>query len=247
MLISEPIYDFDELIRNNLHIHTIHSSCARREMLAEDIVRNAVRNGVQRIAFTDHYNSTDFPIIQKNMELRQAVKELGANIRILYGSELSAYGVGKFLDSIEVNRMLDYRLYAYNHFHVKYWNQPEERTPRGYVEHSIKVLESLFQTDRADCIAHPFVGTYIRCFDDRKLVSKEITDNELGDIMQKGNESGVAWEINIHAVMNDPELCRRYWHIGKEIGVVFHFGTDAHELSVVSTSQYLDLLRNSLA
>ena len=246
MYITERTYDLNVLARQNLHIHTTHSPCAKSEMLVKNIVHQAVQDGLEVIAFTDHYNSTDLPIIDLNRQLERQVQETGANIRVLYAAELSAYGVGKFLDSIELNRMLDYRLYAYNHFHLQYWEHPEERTPRGYVEHQIQVLESLFATDRADCVAHPFIGRFIRCFEDRMLVTKEITDQELGDIMEKGMKSQVAWEINVPAVLSDPEFSKRYWNIGKEVGVTFNLGTDAHALLPVRTKQYLEQLKSIL-
>lgn len=236
-------YDLIELARSNLHVHTTNSSCAKRENTVKNILKKAAQDGITTLAFTDHYNSTDFHVMDCNQELARQAQETGTDIQILYGSELSAYGIGKFLDSIELNRMLDYRLYAYNHFHVGYWHQPEDKSPRGYVEHSIKVLESLFATDRADCVAHPFVGRYIPYIEDKSLVPNEITDQELGDILEKGMKSQVAWEINTNVIFDDPEFSRRYWDIGKEVGVTFTLGTDTHSLDTVATSQYLDRLK----
>lgn len=246
MYIQEPTYDLKELIRSNLHIHTTFSPCAKPEMIARDIVETAVKDGIQVIAFTDHYNSTEFDIVGLNRELKKQVEAYGTDLQVLYASELSAYGVGKFLDDLEVNRALDYRLYSYNHYHLDYWEHPEDKSARGYVEHGIHVLESLFATDRADCIAHPFFGRFIRCLDDRTQVTREMTDQELGDILQKGRDSRVAWELNVPALLSDPEFARRYWNIGRELGVVFHLGTDAHKLESVPTSQFLDRLQQIL-
>lgn len=246
MYINEPCYDWNELIRQNLHIHTAFSPCAHPEMIARDIVNTAVKDNIRVIAFTDHYNSSDFPIAETNRELKKQVEASGADIQVLYAAELSAYGVGKFLDDLTVNEALDYRLYAYNHYHLDFWEHPEDKSPRGYVQHALQILESLFATNRADCIAHPFIGRFIRCFADRTLVMKEITDNELGDILEKGKRSRVAWELNVPTLFAYPEFSKRYWRIGREVGVVFHLGTDAHSMSSVSTSRHLEPLKQLL-
>lgn len=243
---TEQIYDLEILVQQNLHIHTTYSPCAKLEMIAREIVDTAVKDNIRVIAFTDHYNSKDFPILDTNLDLKKHVEESGADIKVLYAAELSAYGVGKFLDDLAINEALDYRLYAYNHYHLDYWEHPDDKSPRGYVQHALQVLESLFATNRADCIAHPFIGRFIRCFEDRTLVTKEITDNELGDILEKGKRSQVAWELNVPALFADPEFSKRYWRIGKEVGVVFNLGTDAHSMAAVGTSQHLDRLKQLL-
>ncbi|GAA3404407.1 PHP domain-containing protein [Paenibacillus hodogayensis] len=243
---TEPNYDLEQLVRQNLHIHTIHSPCASREMVVRDIVETAVKDNIRVIAFTDHFNSSDFNILDISLDLKKQVEECGADLKVLYAAELSAYGVGKFLDDLAVNEALDYRLYSYNHYHLDYWEHPEDKSPRGYVRHALQVLESLFATSRADCIAHPFIGRFIRTLEDRTSVTREMTDNELGDILEKGKRSQVAWELNVPALFGDPEFSKRYWRIGKEVGVVFHLGTDAHALEAVGTSQHLERLKQLL-
>lgn len=69
----EQTYDLEQLIQQNLHIHTTYSPCAKPEMLARDIVNTAVKDGIRVIAFTDHYNSEDFPILDTNRELKKHV------------------------------------------------------------------------------------------------------------------------------------------------------------------------------
>ncbi|TNJ60873.1 PHP domain-containing protein [Paenibacillus hemerocallicola] len=243
---TERIYDLELLARQNLHIHTTYSPCAKPEMIAREIVNTAVRDHIRIIALTDHYNSKDFRILDTNLALKEQAEACGADIQVLYAAELSAYGVGKFLDAPEINEALDYRLYAYNHYHLDYWEHPEDKSPRGYVRHALEVLESLFATNRADCIAHPFIGRFIRCFDDKTLVTREIIDNELGDILEKGKRAQVAWELNVPAIFADPEFSKRYWRIGQEVGVTFNMGTDAHQLAAVGTSQHLDRLKRLL-
>ena len=49
-----PVYDLDELARYNLHIHTAFSRCARADMLIDAIAAQAVADGIEMIALTDH-------------------------------------------------------------------------------------------------------------------------------------------------------------------------------------------------
>jgi histidinol phosphatase-like PHP family hydrolase len=247
LIIDEPIYNFNVLAKHNLHIHSIYSGCAKPEMIVSNILECARNSKIQTIAFTDHYNSKDTKILDNNNNLKKQAQECDTDINVLYGAELSAYGIGKYLDDICVNQQLDYRLYSYNHYHLDYWEHPEDKTPRGYVNHGLQLLEHLLKSRRADCIAHPFIGRFIRCFNDRTLVTKEIRDNELGDILELGMKYEVAWELNVNSIIADPEFGKRYWKIGKEVGVIFHMGTDAHRLQYIDTLQYLDIIRKILS
>jgi len=175
--------------------------------------------------------------------LRQEAAEYDSSIKVLYGAELSAYGIGRVLEPIEVNRALDYRLYSYNHYHLDFWEHPADKSPRGYVNHGLEILRQLILSGLADCIAHPFFGRFINISEDKTLITKEMSDKELGDIMELGRDHGVAWEINLGAILGDTEFARRYWNIGKEIGVIFHFGTDAHRLASIDTREALELLK----
>ncbi|HRT81855.1 MAG TPA: hypothetical protein P5127_01700, partial [Oscillospiraceae bacterium] len=99
---------------------------------------------------------------------------------------------------------------------------------------------------RAHCFAHPFIGRFIGIFEDKTLVTKALTDNDLGDIFCLAKEHCVAWEINSGAVLGDPEFSRRYWNIGRECSVTFHYGTDAHLPENVDTAKSLALVKEIL-
>ena len=44
--------------------------------------------------------------------------------------ELSGYGIGKTLEGDKLRNALDYRLYSCNHYHLDFWEQAAEITPR---------------------------------------------------------------------------------------------------------------------
>jgi histidinol phosphatase-like PHP family hydrolase len=248
-MIGEAIYDLDELAAWNMHIHTTFSGCAKPEMKIAGILQEARRAGLKQIAITDHYNSADVDRVAQIKILRAELLEEGLDgpdPKILYGAELSAYGVGKFLDTLEVNAALEYRLYSYNHYHLDFWEHPEDKSPKGYVDHALRVLTSLFAEKRADSIAHPFIGRFIRCYEDRTLVTQAIRDSELGDIMTLGTVSGSAWELNLNSILADPVFGRRYWRTGREVNAVFHLATDAHRLSQIDPRNLLGQVKSVL-
>ena len=240
-------YDLRELAKENLHIHSTYSDCAKPEMQIVPIIETALRCGLKKIAITDHFNDRGCPILKQNAEMREMIGRRTGGMKVLFGGELSAYGIGKFLDTEEVNKSLDYRLYTCNHFHLRVWEHPEDKSARGYADHMLASLNALFDSKRADCIAHPFIGRFIRAIEDKTLVTKAITDAELGDIMVAGKSSNCAWEINVGAVFGDPEFYKRYWNIGKENGVTFNMATDAHVLAHIDTAQFISDLAKILA
>ena len=137
MYLREPCFDIDELAKENLHVHTSFSNCAKPEMRIKDIVAKAEELGLSRVAIVDHFNFKGTPITEKNIADRFVYQLTETKIPFLFGAELSAVGIGKWLETNEVNSALDYRLYAANHYHLSFWEQPEEKTARGYAEHTL--------------------------------------------------------------------------------------------------------------
>lgn len=248
MIFQKPVYDLDTLAENNLHIHTVYSGCAKPDMRLPDILRTAESHGLKVIALTDHYNDKDGAedFIRHIDRLRQETAAASTGIRVLFGAELSAYARGETLETAAVREALDYRLYSCNHYHLDFWEHPEDISPRGYALHACAVIRSLIDSGKADCIAHPLIGRFVKLYEDRTLIPKALTDNELGDLLQLSNRRRVAWELNVGALFGDPALARRLWNLGREIGVVFHFGTDAHTLANIDTRQFLPRLEHTL-
>ena len=241
-------YDLEILARANLHTHSVFSGCAKREMDILSMVRRADELGLETIAVTDHFHSDtgDERLLEYIKSIKTAVSESGCRVKVLYGAELSAIGPGARLEAPETNAALDYRLYSTNHFHCPYWTQPEEKTARGYALYMLDIVSELANSGYADCIAHPFVGNYIHAVEDRHSVSAAITDNELGEILSVLRDTGVAYEINYRAALNFPEFSRRWWGIGKEVGVIFTIGTDAHTLADIDTVGPLPEIKKAL-
>jgi len=208
-------------------------------MTLADILARAKSANLKIIALTDH-NHPGAPLLGDIRCLKNEMEKDDADIKVIFGAELSAYGIGKYSDSEEVNRQIDYRLYACTHYNLDYWEQPRDRSPRGYALHMLAVAHELIKSGRADCIAHPFATAYLKKkFQDPTVVTRSVTDAELNDILKLGKERGVAWEINTNVIARDKDFMRRYLTFGKSLGVKFYLGTDAHKLDQIDPKGFL--------
>lgn len=254
MYFHESTYDLNILCRQNLHIHTSFSNCASPEMKLCDIVATAEKDGLEMIAVTDHVyvgNGEEDKFRKCIDSLRNQAKSIESSVKLLIGAELSAYSTNGF--SFPNNDIeLDYRLWAQNHYHADGWIQPDDRSPTGYKKHIIATLTNLIKADRADCIAHPFHDSYLTNSKalnvgfEKGSVPNCFTDNEIGDLLTLGKEHQTAFELNLNAMVDYPEFCRRMYNIGREIGSQFNIGTDAHKLDKIDTKQFIERTKKFL-
>ena len=237
MFVLERTYDIEELVRHNMHTHSVLSKCAKKEMTLENMIRTAELCGLKTLAVTDHSDPGDGRDTLKDYyEYRERLDNINTTVRVLIGAELSAYGEGLYAEPREVDKTLDFASYSHVHYHLDSWEHPEDRSPRGYAEHELRVLGALFKTDRADNIAHPFSPNKMDFFNEeqKSAVLCSITDNELGDIMQTGERAGCSWELHTPTLFRFPEFAKRFFNIGREVGAHFCIGTDAHRLTDIA-------------
>ncbi len=249
MFLLERTYDVDELTRHNVHTHSVFSKCAKPEMTLDAMIRAAEDFGLRTLAVTDHSDPRDDIDTYGNyLLLKERLAAIDTPVRVLLGAELSAYGIGKYAEPYAVDKALDFASYSHIHYHLDTWDQPADRSPRGYAEHNLAVLNALFDTDRADHITHPFSPCKMPFFDEAQKAQTLscLTDNELGDILEKGERSGVSWEIHTPTFFRFPAFSRRFFFLGKEVGAHFAVGTDAHTLDALSTQGLAERLRTVL-
>ena len=246
MYFHEQTYDLNVLIRQNLHIHSSFSSCASNEMKLCDIVKTAEKAGLEAIAVTDHVHvGYEEQFNQEVSILRTQLTEFESGIKVYIGAELSAYGTQNFSYNGKMPEF-DYRLWAQNHYHAGDWIHPEDKSIEGYKKHMIQTLCNLIKSGTADCIAHPFHDDYLANASQKpngfykSCIPDSFTDNEIGDLLTLGREHETAFEINLNAMTGYPQFCRRMYNLGKEAGVCFNIGTDAHKLDRIDTKQFLD-------
>jgi histidinol phosphatase-like PHP family hydrolase len=246
MFLLERTYDPDELARHNVHTHSVFSKCAKPEMTLEAMIRAAEEAGLRTLAVTDHSDPQDDIDTYGNfLVLKEKLAQIDTPVRVLLGAELSAYGVGKYAEPYEVDRALDFAAYSHVHYHLDTWDQPQDRSPRGYAQHNLAVLNALFETGRANHVAHPFSPCKMPFFDEAQKAQTLdcLTDNELGDVLEKGERAGCSWEIHTPTFFRFPAFSRRFFWIGREVGAHFALGTDAHTLAALSTQGIAERLR----
>ena len=246
MFVLERTYDFNELARHNMHTHSVFSKCAKPEMTLERMVMQAERCGLKTLAITDHSDpGDDIDTYGNFLLLKERLKNIRTPVRVLIGAELSAYGIGKYAEPYAVDKALDFASYSHIHYHLEAWGQPADRSPAGYAVHNLAVLEALFQTDRADNIAHPFSPNKMKFFNEGEKAATldTLSDNELGDVLEKGERAGCSWELHTPTFFRFPAFSKRFFLIGKEVGVHFCVGTDAHTLAALSAEGLADRMR----
>ena len=250
MFVLERTYDIDELVRHNVHTHSCFSKCAKPEMTLEAMIRTAELCGLRTIAVTDHSDPQDDIDSYGNfLLLREKLASIETPVRVLLGAELSAYGIGKYAEPYAVDKALDFASYSHVHYHLASWDQPQDRSPRGYALHNLAVLDALFRTDRADHIAHPFSPCKMSFFYEAQKAETldALSDNALGDILERGEKAQVSWEIHTPTFLRFPAFSRRFFRIGREVGVHFAVGTDAHTLAALSTQGLAEQIKAVLA
>lgn len=246
MFVTEKTYDIDEIVRNNMHTHSVFSKCSKPEMTFENMIKAAESYGLDTLAITDHSDpGDDIDSYANFLYYKEKLKTIETPVRVLIGAELSAYGIGRFAEEREIDKALDYASYSHIHYHLDCWEHPEDRSPRGYAEHELAVLKSLFSTDRADNIAHPFSPCKMPFFNDEEkaAVLASFTDNELGDILGMGEKAQCSWEIHTPTFLKFTDFSKRFFNIGKEVGVHFTLGTDAHTLAALDTRGLADRIK----
>ena len=249
MFILERVYDLDALVEHNVHTHSVNSLCAKPEMTPEAMIRRAEEAGLKTLAVTDHSDPGDAIDTYANfLTYKEKLRSIDTPVRVLIGAELSAYGVGKYAEPFEVDRALDCASYSHIHYHLACWEHPADRSPRGYAEHELRVLNALFESGRADHIAHPFSPLKMHFFNEAEKAATldAITENELGEILEKGERAACSWELHTPTVFRFPAFSRRMFCLGKEIGVHFLVGTDAHRLADLAPQGLAERLKAAL-
>ena len=175
MFVLERTYDPAELVRHNLHTHSVFSLCAKKEMTLEAMIRRAEEAGLKTLAVTDHSDpGDDIDTYAGFLAYKERLKGIDTPVRVLIGAELSAYGVGKFGEPYEVDKALDLAAYSHIHYHLD------------------------------------------------------------------------SWELHTPTLFRFPAFARRFFFLGKEIGVHFAVGTDAHTLSAIAPEGLADRLAETL-
>jgi histidinol phosphatase-like PHP family hydrolase len=230
-------------IEHDLHIHSNLSLCAKPEMTFDNIASAARSRGFTVIGVCDHTDEVgDWERekrLLKNFDLaRRAAQASG--VRILVGSEVTMSAPGKLSISPDTARQLDYVSVATNHYHLPGVQHPSDRTARGYADHHLDVLESVCSLERADIVTHPFLSGFMK---DAQFGQEEffeaIDEERLKELLALLGRRNIRLELNPRVPAERTEFFRRVVEMGRDAGVRFSLGSDAHRLSDACFGDFL--------
>ena len=214
--------------QHNLHIHSLLSNCASREMTIARVVDEAERAGLETVCISDHIDRVDPAREAAVLGNFAVVRELRPSIRVLVGCEVSQIRPDAIAVGRETARRLDFVLVAANHYHLDHVENPVDRSPAGYAAHYLRMVEGAIDWGCATAIAHPFLLAKVRDVDHQEVLASYDRD-ELRRILQKAAERCVAFELNPGHVRAATGFFEELVAIGQSVGVKFAPSTDAHQ------------------
>lgn len=247
------------MIYYDSHIHTSFSTDSDTPM--ENMVRQAIQNGLRGITFTDHMDF-NFPLKYRwdnsllemppflfslpdyHATIQELKKKYKNDIDIYYGVEM-----GLKTDSHAENHSLcltDWLDYTIGSIHLvdnidpyypEYWNSFEEK--KGLARYFETTLQNLTQLGdiHIDTLGHlDYIIRYSPS--GYKLYSYRMFSDVIDEILHILIERGISLEINTSGYKNGglmpnpgEDIIRRYKELG---GEMITFGSDAHTTQLLS-------------
>lgn len=208
-----------EDIRGDVHMHTTASD--GRNSIRE-MADAALACGLQYIAITDHTKSLamiggldEKRALEHIVRIREIDTEMEGHIRVLSGMEVDILADGALDLDDEVLAQMDVVIAS---VHSRLEQPREEMTARV-----LRAIENPY----VRILGHP-TG--------RLLLRREPFAIELGEVLRRAGELGVAVEHN--AAPERLDLCDRDLRLAKELGCKVVISTDAHATSVVGKMEY---------
>ena len=171
------------------------------------------------------------------LKAREEIKRIDTKgIRVLFGAE-AEYDPkrGDISLSEEAGEILDFVLIPNSHTHMM---MPENRYEpyQAHADFMVKATWDILNSPLAKyvtALAHPFDA--VACPYDKTLLYPLISDSEYREMFSCAREKNIAIEINTSSFLNKTEDEIRnnpkwaFFHIAKECGCLFTFGSDCHQ------------------
>lgn len=235
-------------INHDFHIHTTLSLCAHdASATVENYVRNAKRNGITKLGFSNHMWDSAIPGASERFYkpqnydhlalLRPEIEKFGGDdgIQLYFGCEAEYDPARRDIAlTEEIARKFDYILVPNSHTHMmmpKEFYEPKQRHAQFMLDAFLDTVKSPL-AKYVTAMAHPFSA--VCCPYPRELLYPLISDAQYGEAFSLAREADIAIELNtcgyVHStlqqILDHPSL--RMFAIAKECGCKFIFGSDAH-------------------
>ena len=226
--------DFD------LHIHTFHSPCGKKEMRPADILRIAAEKGITRVGITDHF----YPFSDPGMfdDVRSAIAGLRSSTNavpeVFLGCEAEIMAPGRTIGSPELAERLDFVMVGATHFqNAGLTELPPTKDERTLAEYYLRMFEYAVSLPWADIVAHPFLVVPDAC---SPRILDHISDPDVLPLLESARENEVAMEISPRALFPwQAKFSLHFYELCKKVGLKFTLGSDAHSLERVGEVQIL--------
>ncbi len=230
-------------VTHNMHVHSRVSLCAKPEMELEAVVGAAYHAGLDLIGLSDHIDEADDSareaLVLANREL---VARSGSPVRVLVGTETTVLSPGRPAAGDGAREALDFVSVALNHYHLKNVEHPVERTPQGYAAHHLEMMRATIECPWVDIVVHPFLHGKLSAADHSRVL-EAYDRREMRDTLELMAKQDVRMELNPGHVAHAPGFFAEVVEMGRQAGLRFVIGTDAHRLVDIGyTEQGLALL-----
>jgi len=218
------------IIRQNMHVHTWLSLCAKEGMTLARIAAEAEAAGLEVIGISDHMDEPDWMRERVILRSRWMLQDVETPVRFLMGSEVTALGPGVFALSEETAEALDYVAVSCDHYHLEATENPTDRSPAGYARHYLQMLEGALNFPWTDLISHPWGLTKVRVDHAFRREAMALYDRgEIARLLALAAEREIAFEMKPPVAAAFPEFFAEIVESGRAAGVRFSLGSDAHQ------------------
>lgn len=251
------------MVSHDIHIHTRLSTCSGDLNSTVPAFIDLLKDtSVHTIGIADHMWDSDVPGAwdwykpQNFDHIRQVVHQIPENfdnhgIRILLGCETEFDQYGTLAISREHAQMLDFVLAPHSHTHMLDQVMPAE-CKGNWPKHAQFLVDSFLRLVNhrdIDCItsiAHPFAPLAEEPRTNEIL--RLIPDRVFEDCFSSAHDAGVFLELNGDCFNNlfhsEADIAaseyNRMYHIAKECGCKFTYGSDSHSPSVYHLFDWMD-------
>lgn len=253
------------LYNHDIHVHTTLSECCS-DLAAtpERVIARAARLGIKTVGFANHFWDESIPgastwYESQNLEhiltIRAQIPEDTHGVNVLVGCESEYCGDGVVGISREVAEQLDFVLLPMSHFHMTGFvvQQWQVANSRNVAELLVQRFREVIELGIANGIAHPFSPLGFK--DSVDEIFGYISDETFQDCFGRAAELGVSIEIQPNMLPGSlgkemegfhDESFMRVLAIARDMGCMFHLGSDTHTLvgtgNTLKLKPYLDEL-----
>jgi histidinol phosphatase-like PHP family hydrolase len=237
------------------HIHTFYQRCGNETLSLGNIVRKAEALQMTSLAITDHLNTVEqlpaFWYIKRDLEyMRNKTK-----IELFFGCELNFQSCdGEFAYSEAIRDEYGFQI-AIGGIHSAYTDSQDVTTVRDLQQrHFMRTL----QDPLLDVLVHPYwfceSEWHARPPEFWEEVVGDMPDSYITELASASAETGTGIEVNACAIFYNPTYRAEFKRVYVEFlarlrdaGALFSVASDAHDLSHLGTTEYVEGLLDGLA